>query len=41
MLAAAGVVEELVDCSGGEEISLESGTQRKLEALSESLNKYK
>jgi hypothetical protein len=26
-----GVVEELVDCSGGDDISLESGVARKLE----------
>jgi hypothetical protein len=30
---APGLLEELVDCSGGEEVSLESGTARKLEAL--------
>jgi hypothetical protein len=30
---SAGLLEELVDCSGGEEVSLESGTRRKLEAL--------
>lgn len=30
---ASGLLEELIDCSGGEEISLESGTRRKLEAL--------
>ena len=29
----SGLEEELVDCSGGDEISLEAGTQRKLEAL--------
>lgn len=29
----AGLTEELVDCSGGEEVSLETGTRRKLEAL--------
>ncbi len=28
-----GLEEELVDCSGGDEITLEAGTQRKLEAL--------
>jgi hypothetical protein len=27
------LTEELVDCSGGEEVSLETGTKRKLEAL--------
>ncbi|MEW5304328.1 MAG: hypothetical protein WDW36_006945 [Sanguina aurantia] len=30
---ANGLTEELLDCSGGEEVSLESGTNRKLEAL--------
>ena len=33
MHAPIGLEEELVDCSGGDEISLEAGTQRKLEAL--------
>ena len=28
-----GLEEELVDCSGGEDINLEAGTQRKLQAL--------
>lgn len=32
---AAGLEEELVDCSGGDDISLESGNQRKLDALSQ------
>ena len=36
-----GLVEELVDCSGGDEITLESGTQRKLSALSKVLAKHK
>lgn len=35
----AGVVEELIDCSGGDEISLETGTARKLEALMAALNR--
>lgn len=35
----AGVVEELIDCSGGDEISLETGTARKLEALMASLDR--
>jgi hypothetical protein len=35
------LIEELVDCSGGEEVSLESGTQRKLEALQEALNRVR
>jgi len=30
---ASGLEEELIDCSGGEEISLEAGTQRKLNTL--------
>jgi len=34
-----GVVEELIDCSGGEEISLETGTERKLEALMAALDR--
>eukprot|EP00775_Hariotina_reticulata_P010116 gene10116-10274_t len=38
---ATGLVEELVDCSGGDEISLESGTQRKLEALQEALDRVR
>jgi hypothetical protein len=32
-LFSTGLTEELVDCSGGEEVSLEAGTKRKLEAL--------
>ncbi|KAF8070956.1 DEAD-box ATP-dependent RNA helicase 50 [Scenedesmus sp. PABB004] len=34
---ATGCVEELVDCSGGDDVSLESGTQRKLDALGAAL----
>lgn len=37
---AAGLVEELVDCSGGEEVSLESGAARKMEALGKSLGAH-
>lgn len=29
----AGVLEQVLDCSGGEDISEESGRQRKLDAL--------
>lgn len=36
-----GLVEELVDCSGGEEVSLESGTARKLDALHAVLGRTK
>jgi ATP-dependent RNA helicase DDX18/HAS1 len=32
-------VEELIDCSGGDEISLETGTARKLEALMAALDR--
>lgn len=35
-----GLTEELVDCSGGE-VSLEAGTQRKLEALDQALARHK
>eukprot|EP00879_Flechtneria_rotunda_P033385 GHRR01036971.1.p1 GENE.GHRR01036971.1~~GHRR01036971.1.p1 ORF type:complete len:103 (+),score=31.83 GHRR01036971.1:296-604(+) len=38
---ATGLVEELIDCSGGEDVSLESGTQRKLEALAKALERIK
>ncbi|GBF95962.1 DEAD-box ATP-dependent RNA helicase [Raphidocelis subcapitata] len=38
---AAGVTEELVDCSGGDEISLETGVQRKLEALTDALERHR
>ena len=38
---AAGVTEELVDCSGGDEVSLESGVARKLEALSAALARHR
>ncbi|KAI8469617.1 MAG: P-loop containing nucleoside triphosphate hydrolase protein [Monoraphidium minutum] len=37
---SAGVVEELVDCSGGDEVSLESGVARKLKALSACLERH-
>lgn len=37
----SGCIEELVDCSGGDDISLESGTQRKLDALMEALDRVK
>lgn len=33
----AGVTEQLVDCSGGEEITLEAGQKRKLDALADLL----
>ena len=33
LLPVVGLEEELVDCSGGEDINLEAGTQRKLQAL--------
>ncbi len=36
-----GLVEELVDCSGGDDISLDSGTQRKIEGLMRVLGKHK
>jgi hypothetical protein len=39
--AAAGCIEELLDCSGGDEISLESGTARKLEAMMEALDRVR
>lgn len=35
-----GLTEELLDCSGGAEISLESGTARKLDALGRSLSQH-
>lgn len=35
-----GLTEELVDCSGGEDVSLESGTLRKLDALGRCLRKH-
>eukprot|EP00877_Chromochloris_zofingiensis_P002029 jgi/Chrzof1/11827/Cz06g11130.t1 len=38
---AAGLTEELIDCSGGEEISLESGTARKLDALFAALRRHR
>lgn len=38
-LPPAGVVEELIDCSGGDDISLETGTARKLEALMTALDR--
>ncbi|KAF6257544.1 P-loop containing nucleoside triphosphate hydrolase protein [Scenedesmus sp. NREL 46B-D3] len=38
---ATGCIEELVDCSGGDEISLESGTQRKLEAMVDALDRVR
>ncbi|WIA31756.1 hypothetical protein OEZ86_002630 [Tetradesmus obliquus] len=38
---ATGCVEELVDCSGGDEISLESGTARKLEAMMQALDRVR
>ncbi|KAG2448777.1 hypothetical protein HYH02_006129 [Chlamydomonas schloesseri] len=38
---AAGLVEELVDCSGGDDISEESGRKRKLEALQTVLDRHK
>lgn len=37
LLGISGLVEELVDCSGGDEVSLESGVARKLQALHASL----
>ncbi|PNH11413.1 DEAD-box ATP-dependent RNA helicase 50 [Tetrabaena socialis] len=37
---APGLVEELVDCSGGDEVSEESGRKRKLEALSTLLERH-
>jgi superfamily II DNA/RNA helicase len=37
---ATGVTEQLVDCSGGEEITLAAGQQRKLTALGELLNRH-
>ena len=36
----AGLVEELVDCSGGSVITEETGTARKLDALQRALRKY-
>ena len=36
---ATGCVEELIDCSGGDEISLESGTARKLDAMCEAIQR--
>lgn len=36
-----GLVEELVDCSGGDEVSLESGTARKLDAMMEAIGRVK
>jgi ATP-dependent RNA helicase DDX18/HAS1 len=38
---AAGVVEELIDCSGGDDISLETGTARKLEALAKAIERHR
>lgn len=32
-VACAGVLEQVLDCSGGEDITEESGRQRKLDAL--------
>lgn len=32
-LPCSGLEEELIDCSGGDVISLEAGIERKLEAL--------
>ena len=37
LLPASGLHEVLIDCSGGEEVSLETGTLRKLEALDKAL----
>ena len=36
---AVGLEEELIDCSGGDEISLEAGTARKLEAMTQALDR--
>ncbi|GIL94529.1 hypothetical protein Vretimale_758 [Volvox reticuliferus] len=38
---AAGLVEELVDCSGGDEVTEESGRKRKLEALKGLLERHR
>eukprot|EP00198_Chlamydomonas_reinhardtii_P001248 XP_001690583.1 DEAD/DEAH box helicase-related protein [Chlamydomonas reinhardtii] len=38
---AAGLVEELVDCSGGDDISEETGRKRKLEALQTVVDRHK
>ncbi|KXZ46522.1 hypothetical protein GPECTOR_43g959 [Gonium pectorale] len=38
---AAGLVEELVDCSGGDEVSEDSGRKRKLEALQQLLERHR
>ncbi|EFJ52361.1 hypothetical protein VOLCADRAFT_86719 [Volvox carteri f. nagariensis] len=38
---AAGLVEELVDCSGGDEVTEESGRKRKLEALKTLLERHR
>ncbi|GLI63965.1 hypothetical protein VaNZ11_007133, partial [Volvox africanus] len=38
---AAGLVEELVDCSGGDEVTEESGRKRKLEALKGLLDRHR
>jgi ATP-dependent RNA helicase DDX18/HAS1 len=35
------VVEELIDCSGGDDISLETGTARKLEALAKAIDRHR
>lgn len=35
------MIEEIVDCSGGEEITLESGIQRKLEAIDRLLARHR
>ena len=35
LFSVVGLEEELVDCSGGEDINLEAGTQRKLQALTQ------
>ena len=37
---SAGVTEQLVDCSGGDEITLEAGQKRKLDALAELLGHH-
>lgn len=41
VLLCPGLTEELIDCSGGEEISLESGTARKLDALFAALRRHR
>ena len=37
---ATGLIEQLVDCSGGTEISEESGVERKLDALHRALRQH-